>query len=396
MRVHVGDVIVFDAQLSTDNVGIDSYDWSLTYDGTSQRFSGPIINFKFEIPGTYDVYLTLTDAAGNSNTTTITVLVVDVEPPLFGPYGGMVETFIPTLDIVVRYNWTIWSDDDARFPEGANFTYSMSKDGETFVGYGEFAEITLPSPGMWLVTFTAIDASGNEANGYHQLIVHWSPQDVSPPVPHAGEDVEVHVDDEINLFGTYTPGDLELEVWGWTNPNNSGELIEELNITLMAQEVGEYVYIFQVLDWMGNGGNDSVTVRVLPRTPNVKIALNLNRPVAGDINISGSAWGDVEIQRVEYRIDGGEWGVAEGTSTWTVTLPDLSDGNHTLEVRAWDGYNHGTTGPTHFSVENPTEPPTNGNGGYDGNLWPYIGIVLVVSIVIVVVLVYLLKVKKDN
>jgi len=393
----IGQSVAFVAMNSTDNVGIESYDWSFTYDGTLQVLSGIITHFIFEIPGTYDVTLIVADAAGNSNKTTVTLVVYDMEAPLFGPYGGMVETIVPTLDIMIRYNWTLWSDDDARFPDGANFTYSMSKDGETYVGYGEFAEITLPGPGMYLVTFTAIDASGNEATDGHQLIVNWYPQDVSPPVPHAGEDVEVTVGETVDLNGTYTPGDLELEVWGWTTPDLAGELIEEFNFPLGGFTIGEFIYIFQVMDWMGNGGNDSLTIRVLPRTPDVKIAPNLRRPLAMDLNMSGSVMADVDVQLVEFRINGGEWDTAEGTSSWNFMLPvmSLSDGNHTIEVRAWDGFNHGTTGPVPFTVEKPDQPPTNG-GEDDGNMWMFLAILMVIGVVIAVVFVYLFKGRKDN
>jgi parallel beta-helix repeat protein len=382
IEARLGVEVVFDAHFSIDNVGITEYNWTWEYDGSTHTVSGAITHFTFDIPGTYEVALRLTDAAGNSNATAVTVVVVDLEAPRFGLHEGMAQVTVPSLDIVVKFNWTLWTDDDARFPEGANFTYSFAKDDETYVGYGEYAEITLPSGGMYAVIFTAVDASGNVANGMIQLIVDWFPQDASPPVAHAGEDVVVYVMDTVDLNGSYVLGDLVLEVWGWTTPDDPGVLIVDLNHTFTADAVGEYTYIFWVSDWMANGGNDSVVVKVLPRTPEVSIATDLSTPMAKDLDVFGASSGDVDIQRVEYRIDGGEWELADGTAVWsfTIAVSDLANGNHTLEVRAWDGYNNGTTGPVSFVVDKP--PDEDGDGG--PSLWLFIVVGVVIAVVVIV------------
>jgi hypothetical protein len=45
---------------------------------------------------------------------------------------------------------------------------------------------------------------------------------------------------------------------------------------------------------------------------------------------------DGSIDRVEYRIDGGEWQLANGTSSWSFTASDLPVGTTRIEVRAVD------------------------------------------------------------
>jgi parallel beta-helix repeat protein len=383
IEARLGVEVVFDAHFSIDNVGIAEYNWSWEYDGSTHTSSGAIIHFTFDIPSTYQVALRITDTAGNSNTTTVTVVVVDLSAPMFGPYGGMIEVVVDTMEIVVRFNWTLWSDDDARFPRGANFTYSLTKDGETYVGHGKYANITLPSGGTYDAIFSAIDASGNEATHAAKLVIEWLPEDASLPVANAGDDVVVYVMDTIDLKGSYVLGDLALEVWGWTTPDDPGELLLGLNHTFTADAVGEFTYRFWVSDWMANGANDSVVVKVLPRTPEVSIATDLSTPIAKDLDVFGAASGDVDIQRVEYRVDGGEWELADGSTVWSFTIhvSDLSNDEHTLEVRVWDGYGNGTTGPVPFIVDKP--PDDEGNGG--SGLWLFI-VVGVVAVVVAVVL----------
>jgi hypothetical protein len=73
--VKAGDEVVFDGSASTDNVGIVSWEWSFTHDGTVEMLSGKVATFKFGKAGNYTVRLNVTDAAGNSATT---ILSVDV------------------------------------------------------------------------------------------------------------------------------------------------------------------------------------------------------------------------------------------------------------------------------------------------------------------------------
>lgn len=52
------------------------YRWSFTYAGSRVELSGPSSSFRFELPGSYIVSLTVTDAAGNEATDRVDVLVV--------------------------------------------------------------------------------------------------------------------------------------------------------------------------------------------------------------------------------------------------------------------------------------------------------------------------------
>jgi len=72
--VEVGTTVTFNASGSSDNVGIVSYEWDFG-DGNTTTVTDPIIYHTYTAAGTYNVTLTVKDAAGNSDNDTITVVV---------------------------------------------------------------------------------------------------------------------------------------------------------------------------------------------------------------------------------------------------------------------------------------------------------------------------------
>jgi len=78
-----GDVVWFDGTGSLDNWGIANYTWIFMYNGTEMTFWGPTPYFQFWTLGSYEVVLVVTDMAGNTNVSSVNILVVD-EIPEFG------------------------------------------------------------------------------------------------------------------------------------------------------------------------------------------------------------------------------------------------------------------------------------------------------------------------
>jgi chitodextrinase len=76
--VDEGQSLFFDAGASSDNVGVASYAWDFG-DGTTPS-TDAAISHAYATPGTYDVTLTVTDEAGNSDVSQMTVTVRAVSP----------------------------------------------------------------------------------------------------------------------------------------------------------------------------------------------------------------------------------------------------------------------------------------------------------------------------
>jgi hypothetical protein len=74
--VSLGQTVAFDGSDSYDDMGIVSWEWSLSYAGSNLRFGGETALFTFDRVGLYQVTLTVTDGAGNSDTDLFWVSVV--------------------------------------------------------------------------------------------------------------------------------------------------------------------------------------------------------------------------------------------------------------------------------------------------------------------------------
>ena len=76
---YIGHLIKFDGLNSTDNVGIYEYAWTFYHNGTLIILNGSNPEFIFWEVGEYNVTLTVTDAAGNSDQTSFITHVLHAE-----------------------------------------------------------------------------------------------------------------------------------------------------------------------------------------------------------------------------------------------------------------------------------------------------------------------------
>ncbi|UCE91537.1 MAG: ABC transporter permease subunit, partial [Methanobacteriota archaeon] len=73
----VGILVTLNATLSTDNARIVNYTWEFEYDDQDYALYGEVVQFWFNRSGTYEILLTVTDASGLTNSTTVMVQVVE-------------------------------------------------------------------------------------------------------------------------------------------------------------------------------------------------------------------------------------------------------------------------------------------------------------------------------
>jgi len=79
--VPYGSVVELNGSLSSDNFGISGYLWTFTYDGSPVTLTGAVVDFTFDIPGTYVVTLTVVDLAGRTRSDVVTIDVQNVPIP---------------------------------------------------------------------------------------------------------------------------------------------------------------------------------------------------------------------------------------------------------------------------------------------------------------------------
>ncbi len=140
------------------------------------------------------------------------------------------------------------------------------------------------------------------------------------------------------------------------------------------------------------------------RKPNVSItSISPGQELSGEVNITGDASdedGDDDIIRVEVRIDGGSWQNATGTSRWSFLLDtsDLSNGDHMLSFRAYDGTDYSTTVEVPITVDNEvlTDCP---DGTECGGILPiigWLGLIAVIAVLLVASVILLAKARKKT
>ncbi|MCJ7490123.1 MAG: PKD domain-containing protein [Thermoplasmata archaeon] len=76
-EVHVGDLVYLNASGSSDDTGIENYTWIFEYDGETTHLYGEMAEFTFDIDGTYDINLTVTDEHGLKGYDNVTVTVTE-------------------------------------------------------------------------------------------------------------------------------------------------------------------------------------------------------------------------------------------------------------------------------------------------------------------------------
>ena len=74
-EVAKGTEVTFDGSGSSDDMTIENYTWSFTYQGATHTLYGANPKFAFEEPGTYTVQLTVRDVGGLTNSDTVVVTV---------------------------------------------------------------------------------------------------------------------------------------------------------------------------------------------------------------------------------------------------------------------------------------------------------------------------------
>ena len=104
--------------------------------------------------------------------------------------------------------------------------------------------------------------------------------------------------------------------------------------------------------------------------------------VAESILLEGTAWDDIGVVAVERRIDGGEWEPVNGTTTWSTWLDvsELSEGNHTVSLRADDGtmYSHVSYIPV--SIDRPEDDGDGPDGGPFASAPTWLWLVLIIAV----------------
>jgi len=280
----------FDGRGSSDDVGVTSWTWTLTYQGHEMFLYGATPVFNFEAMGEYLVRLNVSDAAGNWAADWVIVTVSDLSAPL-AEAGHDLEVDQHTE---VELDGT-GSTDDVGI---VNWTW-------TFLIEGEPVELVGPKPtfspdpaGWFVVTLEVRDAAGHAARDTVTVTV----RDSTPPVAEAGPDVEVDQHETVTLFGGDSRDNVGVVEWRWVVqlPGHDLRLPGPL-VEWTPEDAGSFMVTLTVEDAAGNTASDTRWVTVRDSTPPVAEAgRNVTIDEGGVARFDGGASED-NVGVVEWR-----------------------------------------------------------------------------------------------
>lgn len=164
-RLLVNDALILNCDSSSDDHQVSACAWNL--DGTPFGQNSSIL-LSWSSIGTHEVVLTVTDASGNTNATSTTVVVIDNTLPVLQqsslnvlPSSGMIDKAVTCIveandpfdgSSILRYHWDLNPDLDSDGNGDARDDPDRT---------GRQADLTFKQPGTYTVVVTVFDPSNN-------------------------------------------------------------------------------------------------------------------------------------------------------------------------------------------------------------------------------------------
>lgn len=250
-------IFIFQGNNSTDNIQIINYTWSI--DGNNQHLNGLNPQYIFHNPGEYNVSLEVTDAALNSASDSIIIVVNDNTKPVANAgddivvnQGGMVNFdgsgSIDNVE-VVSYVWE-FDDNMHQQLQAMNTSYSFG------------------SPGIYTVTLTVEDAKGN----FDTDILLVTVLDTAWPVANAGPDQIIDANSWGVFDGSASSDNVGIVSFTWTFIDGGTQTLHGVNPRYYFETPNDYNVTLTVSDAEGNFSNDTIVIVVKDNTaPNIEV-----------------------------------------------------------------------------------------------------------------------------
>ncbi len=151
-----GETVTLDASDSTDNVGIETYEWDTDGDGLIEaRTSSPTLEHTYGSAGTYNPSVTVVDDRGNTDTASVSVTVTEQTTASISVTNASVGSETITAGESATVSVTVENTGDAAGTKSINLTV----DGETVASQS----VDLSAGGSTTLTFAV---SRDEAGEY--------------------------------------------------------------------------------------------------------------------------------------------------------------------------------------------------------------------------------------
>ncbi|MFP4608333.1 MAG: Ig-like domain-containing protein, partial [Candidatus Aenigmatarchaeota archaeon] len=269
-----------------------------------------------------------------------------------------VDTAKPYIDIITPVENEVFTMGDVTVEwSGGDDTsgidhYEIRINGEDWIDVGTYTNHTFVDveDGNRTVEVRAWDEGGNNATDVVNFIVDKTPPDLNITAPQEGENFDI---DEITVLWNATDETMGVDFYevridgnNWTDKGNY------TNHTFYDLAEGEHTVEVRAWDTAGNNQTAMVNFTVDITLPEVNIGAPADGEVIpeSDITVEWTGSDDVSgIDFYEVRLDTQDW-IDVGTDT-EHTFQGVEDGNHTVEVRAWDNASNFQIDSADFTVD---------------------------------------------
>ena len=246
-----GEIFVFNASASTDNVGIINYTWNFTYNGTEVLLYGISQVFTFLLAGRFYITLSIYDPHGNGATDTMVLVIRESTVPI--ARAG--------TNIAINQHESYRFDGSESFPGSgsANYTWNFSYDQGEIVLNGIMVDFTFDESGVYRVTLNVTDGAGNWDTDTLVITVI----DIYHPVAMPGSDASVSPGERVLFDGSGSFDNEEILNYTWSFFYDGGMVtLRGRNASFTFNITGVYVVTLTVTDITGNPASANMTVTV--------------------------------------------------------------------------------------------------------------------------------------
>ncbi len=366
--------VTISATSSDTGSGVASMSIAISTLGTVQTSSSTSISYSWDTTqvsdGTYYIWVNATDNVGNMASTKITIYIDNTPPSvrITQPSNGAYVTGTITIEVSA-------SDSGSGMAKVVYYYDSVTSSNEigssTTSPYSVSWDTSSVSDGTHTIYAVAYDKAGNSKQTSITITIDNSPPSVSITAP----------------TSTYVHGTVTIDISASDSTSGIAKVvlyIDGTEITTMTTSPYSYSWdttsysdgshTVKAVAYNGVGLSSSVTktYTVDNSPPSVSIASPTSTYVHGTVTIEASASDSVSgITKVVFYIDGTEVGTATASPysySWDTT--SYSDGNHTVEVVAYNGAGlTSSTSKTYYvdntppsvSITAPTGTYINGN-----------------------------------
>jgi nitrous oxidase accessory protein NosD len=333
LTVDMGERVTFSDNGSSDNQGIAEYQWTLVYRGEEIWLDGAEVSYVLWDPGEYQVTLWVTDVNGLKDSDTISLRVLDTEPP----YANAGPDRIVDQGTHVTFDGSNSTDDVGI----VQWTWYCEAFDQVFMKEGRVVGYVFHKPDVYTVRLWVTDADGNTASDTMTLRV----RDTEPPVsvPWAESAVDMGVAVTLNGLASKDNVAVTNYTWSFEYDDMAVRLFDEVD-TFTFYQPGTYRIYLVVEDAAGNHNVSSLVLRVLDTRPPKAPEISMGEVASGDtVTLDGSeATDNVAVVRWVWTIhDGNELVTLEGEIvSYTFSEP----GDWRVELTVYDAeMNNDTT-----------------------------------------------------